>query len=104
MNEKYYFRALAKLQQTGRTTMIYKGESMHPVIFKGSKITYEIASRYEVGDIVLCRVQGRFINAHQIRGKMRNEYLIGDNLKNDGWTGKIYAKAVKIESPSKKSK
>lgn len=42
------------------------GNSMKPILESGSLLTFVKQESYEVGDIVFCKVKGRYIDAHKI--------------------------------------
>lgn len=96
-----YQRLLKDLKQTGTGKMKVCGNSMLPIIKSKSTLTFQVSDTYEVGDIVFCKVKGKFIDAHkitQVDGTGR--YLISNNKGWDnGWTRQIYGKVVDIEPP-----
>ena len=54
---------------------------------------------YEVGDIVFCKVKGRYIDAHLITKKRVDgdglKYLISNNHGRDnGWTSAVFGKVI----------
>lgn len=80
------------------------GNSMLPLIKSGSTLTFEPCDDYEVGDIVFCKVRGRFIDAHKITKKDlmggTYRYMISNNQGYDnGWTKQVYGKVVKVIEP-----
>ena len=79
------------------------GNSMLPKVKSGSTLTFEPQDAYKVGDIVISKVKGRFIDAHQItKIDASGRYLISNNKGHDnGWTRTIYGKVTKIEPPRK---
>lgn len=93
------------LATEGRGQMRAYGNSMTPIIYSGSLLTFERRAEYEIDDIVFCRVKGRFIDAHKIvqktqDSKGRPRYLIANNhgWKN-GWTTQVFGKVAQIEPP-----
>lgn len=94
---KYIF-LMADLEQTGTGTMKAFGSSMMPILKSGSLLRFEAHLDYEVGDIVFCKVKGRFIDAHKIVKKDPNRgYLIANNHGHEnGWTHKVYGKVVEV--------
>lgn len=53
---------------------------------------------YEVGDIVFCKVRGRYIDAHLITKKNHRGYMISNNHGHDnGYASIIYGKVINIE-------
>jgi len=77
------------------------GNSMLPIMKSGSLLTFRAYDSYEVGDIVFCKVRGRFIDAHKIIKKdPRGRCLIANNHGwENGWTTQIYGKVVHVEEP-----
>lgn len=90
-----------KLNSGEDTSFRCIGNSMTPLIYTNSICTFKKQSEYEIGDIVFCKVKGRYIQAHLIKGKSNGKYLIGNNhgLIN-GWTSQVYGKVIKIEKPN----
>lgn len=74
------------------------GNSMTPILKSGSLLTFKRCKNYKVGDVVFCKVKGRFIDAHLITRKAHDgRYLISNNHGHDnGWTKTIYGKVVKV--------
>lgn len=94
-----YQRLMKELTDTGKGKMLCRGNSMLPILTNPSLCHYEVKENYEVGDIVFCKVKGRFIDAHKIT-KVGNDgrYLIANNHGfENGWTRTIYAKVVGAE-------
>lgn len=91
-----YGRLMEALAGEGRGTMRCAGPSMLPVLANPSTCDYERADRYEVGDIVFCRVRGRFVDAHWVREVSEARgYLIGNNHGHlNGWTRKVFGRVV----------
>lgn len=75
------------------------GNSMTPILKSGALLTFKKFTDYEIGDIVFCKVKGRFIDAHKIIKKDSNRgYLIGNNHGfQNGWTKIIYGKVILVE-------
>lgn len=93
-----YNRLISELE-SGKTGMMKCfGNSMLPIIKSGSLLTFESKIEYEIGDIVFCKVRGRFIDAHKVIKKDAGKgYLIANNHGfENGWTKKIYGKVIKI--------
>ena len=62
------------------------------------KMTYVKQADYQVGDIVFCKVKGRWIDAHLVTRKSEQGYLISNNHGWDnGWTRNIFGRVVKAE-------
>jgi hypothetical protein len=76
----------------GGNSMLPLIKSMQPV--KISPITWEMV---EVGDIVFCKVNGKYYQ-HLVKGKNNKRgCLIGNNKGGiNGWTKNIYGKIVEI--------
>ena len=106
-----YDRAIQTLAKGEDHTMKVFGHSMMPLIRSGSSLTFRKTDDYQVGDVVLSKVNGRFIDAHQItRIDAEGRFLISNNKGHDnGWTRKIYGRVIAINkepfgrSPTKKS-
>ena len=75
------------------------GNSMLPILKNGSLLTFVKAANYDVGDIVFCKVRGRYIDAHKVIKKDANKgFLIANNHGfENGWTKIIYGKVVEAE-------
>ena len=78
------------------------GNSMMPKIKSGSTLTFKVSEKYNIGDVVFCRVKGKIIDAHLItKMDASGRYLISNNKGWDnGWTRTIYAKVIEIQDPS----
>lgn len=94
-----YLRLIDELFQNGQGKMKAFGNSMMPIIKSGSLLTFQKSDEYEVGDIVFCKVKGRFIDAHKVIKKDNNKgYLIANNQGyENGWTKNVYGKVIKSE-------
>lgn len=94
------------LALTGETRSKCFGDSMSPIIKSGSELLFFKEDDYEVGDIVFCKVKGRYIDAHKIIKKDQCKgFLIANNHGHEnGWTkivyGRVYS-AAHIESNTK---
>lgn len=97
-----YSRLLEELEVAGEGQMKVFGNSMMPIIKSGSLLTYRKFTSYSVGDIVFCKVRGRYIDAHLITAVDGNgRYLISNNHGHDnGWTSQIYGRVVKVVGPN----
>jgi len=62
LNERYQ-RAVDQLSAGHDHTMKVFGNSMQPIIESGSKLTFRKTDDYQVGDVVLSKVKGRWIDA-----------------------------------------
>lgn len=91
--------------QAGKTVENYRegGNSMTPRIRNGQKQTLVPVldlAQVQVGDIVLCKVRGRYFT-HLVK-KIRNnhgslEFQIGNNHGHvNGWTRKIFGRSVAV--------
>jgi SOS-response transcriptional repressor LexA len=91
-----YERALKDLEKTGIAQMKVFGSSMLPIIKSGSMLTFNKQDTYEKGDIVFCKVKGRYIDAHKITKVSKTKgYMISNNHGHDnGWTKTVYGKVV----------
>lgn len=75
------------------------GSSMTPILKSGSLLTFVRQNEYSIGDIVFCKVKGRYIDAHKItKIDSDGKYMIANNHGwENGWTKIIYGKAVKAQ-------
>jgi hypothetical protein len=98
-----YERLRMALEEHGTGKMKCFGYSMEPKLKTGGTLTFEKRDEYHVGDIVFSKVNGRYIDAHQVTKKdARGRYLISNNKGWDnGWTTTIYGKAVFVEYDNK---
>lgn len=94
-----YHRLQAELAEKGIGKMKCFGFSMLPILKSGTLLTFQQQSSYKIGDIVFCKVKGRFIDAHKVVKIDNNKgYLIANNHGfENGWTKTIYGKAVEAE-------
>ena len=77
-----------------------KGNSMTPILYSGQKHFLEPITNLDdvsVGDIVYCKVKGKYYT-HLVKKKNdKLGVLIGNNHgKINGWTKKVYGKVTKI--------
>ncbi len=93
-----YIRLIEELEKNGEGDMKCFGNSMKPIIESGSLLTFKKQNKYEIGDIVFCKVSGRYIDAHKItKIDSENRYMIANNKGfENGWTKIIYGKVIKI--------
>lgn len=84
------------LAVSGTGKMKAFGSSMLPILKSGSLLTFEKADEYEIGDIVFCKVKGRYIDAHKVIKKDSNKgFLIANNHGwENGWTKIIYGRVI----------
>jgi SOS-response transcriptional repressor LexA len=94
-----YLRLKDELSLAGVGKMKAFGNSMLPILKDGSLLTFTKADSYEIGDIVFCKVKGRYIDAHKIVKKDTNKgFLIANNHGfENGWTKIIYGKVILAE-------
>ena len=93
-----YERAVAALDEGKEHTMKVIGNSMLPIITSGSSLTFRKDSTYEIDDVVLTKVKGRWFDAHKItKIDTKGRYLISNNKGWDnGWTRKVYGRVIAI--------
>jgi SOS-response transcriptional repressor LexA len=92
-------RLKTELEAVGNGKMKAFGNSMLPILKSGSLLTFTKTSEYQIGDIVFCKVKGRYIDAHKIVKIDPNKgYLIANNHGfENGWTKIIYGKVIATE-------
>lgn len=90
---------LEKLQNGETFVTNEKGNSMVPLIKSGQdhKISPVKWEDCEKGDIVYCKVKGKFYT-HLVKSKDSIKgLLIGNNKGNiNGWTKQVYGKVIKV--------
>ncbi len=97
---EYLMKALAEI---GMGTMKCFGNSMLPKLPNPSVCTYAVQDKYEIGDIVFCKVRGRYIDAHLITKIDGDRYMIANNHGwENGWTKTIYGKVVSAANKDNK--
>lgn len=89
-----------KLLKEGKTFITSeKGNSMTPKIKSGQdhELTPCDVSQVDIGDIVFCKVRGRYYT-HLVKGTdPKLGALIGNNKGGlNGWTHQVYGKVTKI--------
>ena len=91
-----YERLKSDLEAAGTGKLKAFGNSMLPILKNGSLLTFVKAPDYNIGDIVFCKVKGRYIDAHKVVKKDANKgYLIANNHGfENGWTKIIYGKVI----------
>lgn len=99
MNAQFH---IEKLQAGQQTQFRPKGQSMTGKIDSGQLVTFEPVSNIKtlkVGDIVMCKVKGRLIDAHLVTKKRADgAVMISNNHGHDnGWTKTVYGRVIKIE-------
>jgi len=94
-----YERLKAELESVGEGKMKCFGSSMLPILQSGSLLTFRRQDAYQIGDIVFCKVKGRYIDAHKVVAIDANKgYLIANNHGfQNGWTQRIFGRAVRAE-------
>lgn len=91
-----YENLIAALAKEGSGAMKCFGNSMLPILSNPSVNLYRRQRSYEIGDIVFCRVKGRYIDAHLVTAKDGDRYLISNNHGHqNGWTRTVYGRVVK---------
>ena len=95
-------RARAALEDGQQPTMRVFGNSMRPMILTRSKLTYAKTDDYQVGDVVMCKVKGRFIDAHKItKVDSEGRFMIANNHgRENGWTRTIYGRVIAVNGES----
>lgn len=97
MNQRYQ-QAIDALE-TGRDhTMTVTGNSMVPLIYSKSKLTFRATNDYQVGDVAFCKVSGRYIDAHKItKVGADGRFMISNNKGYDnGWASTIYGRVIAV--------
>jgi SOS-response transcriptional repressor LexA len=94
-----YYRLMQELEDQNSGRMKCFGQSMRPILKSGSLLTFEKQDDYRIGDIVFCKVKGRFIDAHKItKIHPSRGFMIANNRGwENGWTKMIYGRAVRAE-------
>jgi len=97
-----YERLKKDLEEHGTGKMKCFGNSMLPLLKNPTLNTYEVREEYKVGDIVFCRVRGRWIDSHLITQKCaKRGYMISNNHGyQNGWTKKVFGKVVEAQDMS----
>lgn len=101
-----YERLIKDLDTDATGQMKCFGNSMLPILKSGGKLTFVKQEDYEVGDIVFCKVKGRFIDAHKIIKKdLQKGFLIANNHGwENGWTKTIFGKATEVDYGNNETK
>ncbi len=94
-----YERLKNELELVGTGKMKAFGNSMLPILKNGSLLTFIKSETYSIGDIVFCKVKGKYIDAHKItKIDINKGFLIANNLGfENGWTKMIYGKVIQGE-------
>lgn len=93
-------RAIEALGRGERVQIRPRGNSMKGKVDDGNLVTIEPwpVEELEIGDIVLCRVNGNDY-LHLIKAKDSGRFLIGNNKgRTNGWTRTVYGKVTKVEA------
>jgi hypothetical protein len=95
-----YERLKQELDSAGTGKMKCFGNSMLPILKSGSLLTFKREDSYEVGDIVFCKVKGRYIDAHKItKIDAQKGFMIANNHGyENGWTKIVYGKVSDINN------
>ncbi|WP_205910724.1 S24 family peptidase [Rhizobium sp. MHM7A] len=100
-----YENLKAALERGETPSMKCAGNSMLPILSNPSTCTYRKQETYAIGDIVFCRVKGRYIDAHKITAIQGERYLISNNHGHDnGWTKTIYGRVISASSSDGRQK
>lgn len=93
-------RLIDDLESNGIGTMKCFGNSMKPILSNPSVCSYRKQTEYKVGDIVFCKVKGRYIDAHKItKVGADGQYMIANNYGfENGWTKIIYGKVIEARN------
>jgi hypothetical protein len=90
-----YENLKARLDKGEDASMKCFGSSMLPILTNPSTCKYRRETSYKIGDIVFCKVKGRYIDAHKITAIQGNRYLISNNHgHNNGWTTTIFGRVI----------
>jgi len=91
-----YERLQRDLISEGFGKMKAFGSSMTPILKSGVTLSFVKCPTYKIGDIVFCKVKGRYIDAHKLtKIDLSKGYLISNNHGLDnGWTKTIYGKVI----------
>jgi len=91
-----YQTLIQQLEEKGEGEMTCFGQSMKPILKSGSTLKFKKQETYEKGDIVFCKVKGRFIDAHKIikTNKVKGFLIANNQGWENGWTTTIYGRAV----------
>lgn len=94
-----YERLKNELEERGIGKMKCFGNSMTPILYSGGLVTFKKEKEYDTGDMVFCRVKGRYIDCHIITHKNDDRgYMIANNHGfQNGWTKTVYGKAIHVE-------
>jgi len=94
-----YYRLKKELEENGIGKMKCFGNSMLPKLSNPSLNTFVVAEDYFAGDIVFCKVKGRWIDSHLITQKCNKKgWMISNNHGHqNGWTRKVFGKVIVSE-------
>lgn len=92
-------RAVEVLRVGKDATMKVFGNSMMPLIESGSSVTIRNTKDYEVADVVVCKVKGRWMVHKITRIASDGRYMISNNKGHDnGWTRQIYGRVIAVNN------
>jgi len=76
-----------------------KYEHLKSELASASLLTFVQATNYKIGDIVFCKVKGRYNDAHKIiKTEAGKGFLIANNHGfENGWTKTVYGKVISAE-------
>jgi hypothetical protein len=82
----------ARLDQGEDASMKCFGSSMLPILTNPSTCKYRRETSYKIG---VCKVKGRYIDAHKITAIQGSRYLISNNHgHNNGWTTTVFGRVI----------
>jgi hypothetical protein len=94
-----YEKLKSDLEVVGTGKMKAFGNSMKPILESKSLLTFAKQDNYEIGDIVFCKVKGRYIDAHIVTKKDdKKGFMIANNHGwENGWTKQIFGRVIYAE-------
>jgi phage repressor protein C with HTH and peptisase S24 domain len=94
-----YVKAVEDLNEGKKHTMKVFGNSMSPLIKDGSKVTFSKTDDYQIGDVVMTKVSGRWMVHKITKIGSDNRYMISNNKGHDnGWTKNIFGRVIAVNS------
>lgn len=93
-----YEQAVEILASGRDHTMTVSGNSMLPLIESGSALTFRKVADYRVGDVVFCKVKGRWIGAHKVtKIDAEGRFMIANNKGfENGWTKQVFGRVIAV--------
>lgn len=93
-----YHQAMDALAAGHDHTMQVFGNSMTPLIYTKSKLTFRATNDYQVGDVVMCKVNGRMIDAHKItKIDSSGRFMIANNHGHEnGWASRVFGRVIAV--------